>query len=102
MRGPMATRAEWVRWVQAWKGSGQTAATFARENGLSVATLRHWSWQLGREPQKATAEFVEVALPEQAEGEKLEVLLRDGIVIRVASGFDVGTLRRLIEAIQER
>ena len=42
-----------------WRRSGETAAAYAERNGLSVASLRWWSWRVGRE-EPAPAEPVEL------------------------------------------
>lgn len=40
---------EWSRDVAAWRRGGETAARYAKRKGLSVGSLRWWSWRLGRD-----------------------------------------------------
>jgi hypothetical protein len=40
--------AKWSELVSAWEASGQTARSFAGEQGVSEASLRWWKGELGR------------------------------------------------------
>ena len=94
----MAKRAEWVRLVERWRRSEQTASQFAEREGLREGTLRHWAWKLrnGRE----LPAFVEVAAPEVVSGGDLELVLRNELRIRVPAGFDERTLQRLVSMLE--
>jgi transposase-like protein len=109
-----ATRAKWTELVERWGSSGLTGAEFARRSGINAGTLSYWKWQLGREARKSglarrstadkrAAAFVEVmaTLPAAA-GDQLEVVIDGKTVVRVPSGFDDETLRRLLAVLQER
>lgn len=45
------TAAQWQQEVERWRESGETADAYGQANGLSVTSLRWWSWKLG--PKKA-------------------------------------------------
>src|SRR5262249_8622003 len=114
------SREVWAKRVDRWKESGLTAAEFAAEMGINPRTLTHWKWHLGAEaargredtsrPQAAPPKFVEVvaaptAIAPDAAAQKtepLEVVLRDGLVVRVPARFDQAALRRLLVALAGR
>jgi hypothetical protein len=99
----MATRAEWADRVRRWRASQQTAGKFADFEGIKVGTLRHWAWRLERDARDATSPaFVEVVMPAQGGWSGVEVLLRDGICVRVARDFDESTLVRVIAIVEGR
>jgi hypothetical protein len=90
--------------VASWKRSGQTGAAFAAQLGVKEATLRHWKWELAREPRIAPVPtFVEVlAAPTgEATTRSLELMVREMRVV-VPLGFDEDTLRRVLRVLEER
>jgi hypothetical protein len=109
------SREVWAKRIERWRASGLTAEEFASEIGVKGNTLRHWSWVLGRKrggsgdglarrARPADVAFVEVATPApgSASMEPLEVVVRDGIRIRVPAAFDADALRRVIAAVEGR
>jgi len=100
------TKAEWAKRIEQWRRSGLTGAEFAAEVGVKEATLRHRKWQLDREAkgQARKPAFVRVAKVEVPSVavvvESIEIVLRDGIRIRVPERFDAGALRRLLEVVR--
>lgn len=122
-------REEWAKRVERWSDSGLTAKEFAAETGLNANTLMHWKWRLGAEARRrqrpartvvAAASFVEVTRPAPVvvapviappaapplapapvrADEPLEVILRDGLRIRVPVQFDPASLRRVVAALE--
>jgi hypothetical protein len=95
------------------KDSGLTAKEFAAELGVNVHTLNGWRWKLSTEAGtarlSASAPFVEVistSPPSQAlrsagggSPDSFEVILREGVRIRVPPRFDAGALRSLLAAL---
>ena len=109
---PRATREIWAKRVERWATSGLTAAEFAQETGLNAKTLTFWKWRLGRgsasKPSRSRSTFVEVR-PDEAtqtsaasELEAIEIIVRDGIRIRVPVRFDADILRRVVAAVEAR
>lgn len=92
--------------MQRWVDSGLTAREYAAETGLNENTLAHWKWRLGTQAPRAAprAGFVEVvagtAAPEAA-ATCFELVLPQGLVLRVPPRFDAAGLRRLLTALQE-
>lgn len=113
------TRAAWARRVERWRRSGLTADRFAEQEGVNARTLAFWKWRLKRDgaaqvvtnfgsmAEKRVA-FVEVIAPRAAvsPGETrstaIEVVLPTGYRVRVAGGFERGTLVELLEVLEAR
>ena len=94
-----------------WRKSGLTAAEFASREGLSVASLRWWSSELGRGSRAsrhgrggAAIQAIELALPTAArratEG-ALEVAVGD-VVIRFDTSVEVAYVASLVSVLVER
>ena len=97
-----AERAEWLR---LFHESGQTAADFCRENGLSPATLSIWRQQL---PEGGTIGESLVELPRPAESANApadrstpacSVTLPSGLRFDVSEGIDMSWFGRLLQAL---
>ena len=123
-------RAEWERRVAKWRRSGMSTAEFASQHGLNASTLSYWRWKLGaaqtppvtprrtgksrRRPRPssdrerpipedggATSPFASVDIVAFGGGEtSIELVLMDGIRVRVPLGFDEGTLERVLELLR--
>jgi transposase len=101
------SRDEWAKRVEDWRRSGLTATEYAAGVGVKVATLRHWTWRLGQGQarQARTASFVQVApveMPLVAKGSNIELVLLNGVRIRVPAEFEAATLRRLLDVVEAR
>jgi transposase len=51
----MARASEWAKRVASWRASGLSAERFCEGKDYSVASLRHWSSQVGRAKRAAEA-----------------------------------------------
>ena len=106
-RGGRASREVWARRVGEWRRSGVSASRFCRGRGFAVSTFRWWAWRLGSSGE-AAAECaglvrIEVDAPEPAcSPVPFEIVLPDGIEIRVVSGFNADALRRLLYCVEAR
>lgn len=118
------SRAEWAKRVERWKDSGLSAKEYAAEIGVKPTTLSYWSWKLrsgtaavgsrgtgkparrgagrGRVvAESATARFVELGPPQSVIAPPaLDLVLRSGVVVRIAAGFDEATLTRVVRAVE--
>ena len=105
-----SSRDEWAKRVERWVESGLTAAEFGAEAGINPRTLTYWKWRLrGRGGRTRSHGFVEVVAPAvgagaiaEAEPASLEVVLRDGTLIRVPPCFDIAALRHVLGALEGR
>lgn len=99
-------KAAWTKRVERWRASGLTAKEFAAETGLNAGTLTYWKWRLDRSPSggqtRKKAEFVEVVSPVSpapTPHDAFEVILGNGVEVRVPVRFDADALRRLVAAL---
>ena len=91
--------------LEAWQRSGQTAAAFARDHGLSAARLLRWRARLEL-PTAPVFHPVRLVSRQQsnpiapARPEPLELELRGGRRIRVPAGFDAELLEELVRTVE--
>jgi hypothetical protein len=94
------SRAQWRVLVRMYRESGEAAADFARRHGVTVGTLRWWCSEFRREGGAEEVEFVDVEVADAKRAEPLAVVLAGvGHKVIVPAGFDVGELRRLVDAL---
>jgi hypothetical protein len=96
------TGVEWAERIEEWSRSGLTGAEFAAEVGVKESTLRHWKWQLdrGAKTRRRKPAFVQVAQVAARAVEPIEIVVRDGIRIRVPERFGAEALRRVLEVVR--
>ena len=79
------------------QASGLSTAAFARRHAIAPAKLHRWRTRLGSEPSAAA--FIPVVadcLVPPAGSADVELVLGDGVLIRVPRGFCAQTLSRLL------
>lgn len=106
----MATTEEiaaWKRVIADQERGDETQGEFCARRGLKLETFRNWKYRLARgegESRPAPMSFIPLKLvdraAETASGVELE--FAGGRVVRVARGFDVETLKRLVEVLEAR
>ena len=79
--------------------SSKSLSAFARGQGLNPQRLYWWRSRLAAQ-RPATVGFQEVRLPTESLS-SFEVVLRDGLVIRVPASFDPAALCRLLAVLVE-
>ena len=94
----------WRRLIERWRRSGRSVRDFCEHHGVAIPSFYAWRRTLERRAAEVPA-FVPVqvvadAAPAQAGA--LEVILRDGRMVRVAPGFDAATLRQLLAVLEGR
>jgi hypothetical protein len=93
----------WRRLIRLWQNSGLTVRDFCACHQLSQASFYAWRREL-QERDAATTTFVPVqVMPDDrpAHATPIELGLADGRWVRVMPGFDPGTLRQLLEVLEE-
>lgn len=113
------SRATWAKRVERWQQSGLTAKEFATELDVSPKSLSFWKWKLHREGDSAadacsvedghsrTTEraaasrpgFLELVPAAAGTAPPLEVVLGNGVCIRVPYGFDERMLARVVASL---
>jgi transposase-like protein len=112
-------REVWAERVRRLVESGLTAKEFAAQLNVNASTLSGWKWKLreggelstGVIKPRSSPRFVElvaaqvqgdVASSVQAGAEPFELLLGNGLRVRVPARFDVQALRALVSALEVR
>ena len=100
----------WRQVIRRWRKSGLTAGAFCLENGLSQASLYAWQRILARRDAEAVP-FAQVhVLADEArnplsaalgDSAAFELVLVNRRVLRIGTGFDAATLRRLLPLLEE-
>ena len=122
------TRETWEKRIERWQDSGLTAREFSAEIGVNPHTLSHWKWRLNADsnqkqkkariskhkavkkdssalkerPNEQTVDFIEVVTHGITQPEPFEVILADGVRVRIPIGFGAEDLRRLLQAVETR
>jgi hypothetical protein len=95
---------QWRRWIGEWRASGMSVRAFCARRGLATPSFYAWRRTLEqRAAEKAAFVPVQVvadAPPAQASA--LELVLADGRIVRVATGFDAATLRQVLAVLEGR
>jgi hypothetical protein len=110
----------WLRHVQRWQRSQLTIRDFCARHQLGEPNFYFWLRTLKArgllptapdstaasapaEQSVPTPLFVAATLAEvQATPQPIEIVLPDGLTVRVAAGFDAATLRQLLALLRER
>lgn len=98
------TDSERFKHVRAWKASGKTRSEYAKQHGVSPASLTVWNSQF--RDRVAAAEtttavpktFVELPSVASSSG-KIELQVRD-VIVRLTPPIDVDTLVALLAALE--
>jgi hypothetical protein len=106
-------REVWAKRVERWRASDLTAKEFAAEIGVNDRTLTYWKWILGKEAAarpparrrrggEDVVKFTELAVEPTAlmSGSPIEIVVEQGLVIRVDRQFDEDTLRRVLGVVR--
>jgi hypothetical protein len=95
--------------VAAWRASGQTAAEYSKQHGLTLSSLQRWSHRLRREaPEPPAAAAIRLArvervavsseptAPATVPGVVVEI---SGARVRVERGADAATVAMVLAAL---
>src|SRR6185312_10252282 len=91
---------KWRPHLEAWESSGLSLRAYALREGLNVGSLASWKHRLRPAAPEVTS-FTPVVIDgggaKQAE-RALELVIGDGMVLRIPSDFDEATLARVVRA----
>lgn len=106
-RTESARAAEMRPLVEEWRQGSASQAEVARRHGLNPGTFSWWCARLGGRAGKrrgpASPRLVPVKVvdaPRSAGARRFDVVLSQGLRVRVPSGFEATELRRLVEALR--
>ena len=90
--------------LEAWRRSGQSLESFAKQRGLVAQRLRWWKAKFeSAETALATAPAmlpVRVGAEPSRRGEPVTVLLRTGHILKVSHGFDEEAFARVVAILE--
>jgi len=91
---------KWRAHVEAWASSGLSVRAFALREGLNVGSLSAWRRRLEAARAEAPS-FMPVVLAASASrrSEALELVVGEGLVLRIPADFDEATLARVVRAL---
>ena len=93
----------WLERIQSWKDSGLTQKAFCQQYGLGLASFRRWraiALREGKPADSSVVTFLPVNVVEPGAAD-LTVVINDTLRIEIPAGFDLATLRRVVQALQE-
>jgi hypothetical protein len=91
--------------VDAWKRSGEGVGAFAQRYGIRPRRLRRWAKRLDEAAEPVRFHAVRVVHRSEvgARGAaSLEIVLGEGLRVRVASGFEAQDLERVLDVLEAR
>ena len=105
----------WSALIEERAASGQSLREFAAERGVVASTLAWWSSEIRRREARRAGKptprrpakkaeaipLVPVTLAESNGPSVFEVALPGGAAVRVPTGFDADSLRRLVAVLEE-
>ena len=104
-RKPLA-RAHWAKVVEKWKASGESGYAYADRQGIPASTLYWWNRELKKSAassasrrKKTTFSEVVIKSAPQITG-SVEIVSRNGLVVRVNGEVGVAHLRSVLAAVQ--
>ncbi|MDP6424754.1 MAG: hypothetical protein QGG14_08420 [Planctomycetota bacterium] len=90
--------------IEAWRESETSLAEFAVAHGLELVRLQRWRRRLdaGRKRRVPRVMKVRVVAPEAPAEEfdtSMDIVLRNGVLVRVRPGFDSESIAALVAAL---
>ena len=95
-------RQRWLAHIESWKRSGLTQKAFCQQHGLGLASFRRWraiAMREGRPEGSSVVTFLPVNVVEPGTAD-LTVVINDSLRIEIPVGFDLATLRQVVQALQ--
>lgn len=88
--------------VEAWHASGKTIIAFAARHGVEARRLGRWVRRLGAEDAGVRFHPVRItgASVQEPPGPRIEIELASGQRVRVAPGFDIDDLQRVVTVLE--
>jgi transposase-like protein len=105
----------WLRQIRRWHSSRLTVRDYCARHRLSEPSFYSWKRTLQQRglladgsddprPLPTRAErplFLPVTIPQAQASPRIDIVLPDGLSVRVAAGFDAATLRHLLALLRE-
>ena len=104
----------WRRLLGQWRCSGLTIRAFCADHGLAEHSFHAWRRTIAERDQQGASNspahthladdqpvFVPVHVVPAPASSALELVLDQGVLVRVPAGFDAATLRQLLAVLKE-
>ena len=91
-------RAYWQDHIERWRRSGQSKQSYCREEGLNPASFYRWWSKLNGGPRKTPA-FIRIRLAQSCSRYPVEIVLGNGVVVRLANEADGGLVTDLLRGL---
>lgn len=88
--------------IDAWQKSGTSLARFAAAHRLAPLRLQRWRRRLEAVSEPSVPRVMQVrvvAREPNEETDAMDIVLRDGLLVRVRPGFDAESVASLISAL---
>ena len=96
-----ALREQWQRHLESWRSSETTQIAYCQKHGLSRHAFQYWKHQLGN--NGGLSRFVEVKQSFAAGiSNHIEILLAEGLRVRVPQGANPEELRMVLHVLREQ
>ena len=95
-------RRRWLERVQSWQHSGLTQKAFCQQHGLGLASFHRWraiAMREGKPADSSVVTFLPVNVVEPGAAD-LTMVINDSLRIEIPVGFDLATLRQVVQALQ--
>ena len=95
-------RQRWLAHIDSWNRSGLTQRAFCQQHSLGLASFRRWraiAMREGKPADSSVATFLPVNVVEPGAAD-LTVVINDSLRIEIPVGFDLATLRQVVQALQ--
>ena len=89
----------WLDLIDRWKASGQSVAAFCAAHRVSQATFYYWRKRLASRSRSTTPPAPAFAPVRVVPGPTAEVVLPNGLIVRVPVATDPATIARLVAAL---
>jgi len=95
-------RRRWLAHIDSWKRSRLTQTAFCQQHGLGLASFRRWraiAMRKGKPADSSVVTFLPVNVVEPGAAD-LTVVINDSLRIEIPVGFDLATLRQVVQVLQ--
>jgi hypothetical protein len=101
VRSRAETRQMWVERLQRFADSGATVVAFCQSEGISSHAFYYWKNKLHCHSPAPDADQPRLLPVHLFDGAAVELVLPNGIALRLNPGCDLAFVRRLVDALGE-
>lgn len=91
---------QWQKIIKDHKASGQSAASYCREQKFSEKSFYAWRKRLSQQSTSVKKEFIEVTSLDKSDKEPLRIKTPGGYCIEVSSGTESSLIQDVIKMLE--